>query len=324
MRFAIVAIMTLFLAGIIFAQDASEGAQDAPKSPFTFSGAVNLGSDVLLTGAPDLAGSRAPETWTRLGFQPDFGFGKIGLGLDLTIHFMLYPDQGTSFEPYPGDWVPGYRSNGRTFLDVYLPKILYVRYGKKGEDPFFAKLGSINNLSLGDGFIMSNYSNMHFMPEKRVFGLDLGLDGSLFNFPYVGVELLTGNVARFDVIGSRLYARPLVDTGIPILKDAQVGATVVADTNPYLYADTTMTASASADTIAAYGADIAVPLVAGKDFPLTAFTDLAADPNKSIGWMIGGEGRLKGGQRGEVLLKQLSGAGEQAGNGVEGHGNLLR
>jgi len=111
MRFAIVAIMTLFLAGIIFAQDAGEGAQDAPKSPFTFSGAVNLGSDVLLTGAPDLAGSRAPETWTRLGFQPDFGFGKIGLGLDLTIHFMLYPDQGTSFEPYPGDWVPGYRSN---------------------------------------------------------------------------------------------------------------------------------------------------------------------------------------------------------------------
>ena len=126
MRFATVTIIMLFLAGTIMAQDAGDTAQEKPKSSFTFSGGVDLGSDVLLTGAPDLKGSRTPQTWTRLGFQPDFGFGKIGLGLDLTIHFMLYPDQDTSFKPYPGDWVPNYRGNGRSFFDVYLPKILYV------------------------------------------------------------------------------------------------------------------------------------------------------------------------------------------------------
>jgi hypothetical protein len=142
MRFAIAALMTLFLVGTIVAQDAPS-AQDAtqptassdattpadqtpppaeapaaapaaeapatttppttetpaaaaapapaaaqPKSSFVFAGGVNLGSDVLLTGP-----NGGPETWTRLGFQPDLSFGKIGVGFDLTIHFMLYPDR---------------------------------------------------------------------------------------------------------------------------------------------------------------------------------------------------------------------------------------
>jgi hypothetical protein len=301
MRFAIAAMMTLFLIGAIFAQDATqpaapETAADAgslptpetPKSSFAFSGGVSLGSDVLLTGT-DALGNSIPETWTRIDFMPDFAFGKIGVGLDLTLHFMLYPDPNTAFKPYAGDWVPG---NGKSFFDIYLPKLLYIRYGLKGEDPFFAKLGSINDLSLGDGFIMSNYSNMLFMPEQRIFGLDIGVDGSLFNFPYAGIEAVMGNLARFDVVGSRLYARPLVGTEIPILKNMQVGATVVADTNPYLYADTTKTAFASASAVAAYGADIAVPILGGKAFPLTAFTDLAFDPNESAGWMVGLAGRL--------------------------------
>jgi hypothetical protein len=317
MRFAIAAMMTLFLIGTIFAQDASVASPDAtqpaandttaastpqppqetatpapdatlapPPAPapssFTFRAGATLGSDVLLTGA-----NATPENWTRFGFQPDFAFGKIGIGFDLTIHFMLYPNKDTAFKVYPGDWVWNYDGDGKSFLDVYLPKILYVRYGQKGEDPFFAKLGSVNDLSLGDGFIMSNYSNMHFLPAQRVFGLDLGVDGSLVKFPYVGFEALTGNVARFDVVGGRVYVRPLIDTTIPILKSMQVGATLVADTDPGLY-DATL----SAAPVAAYGADIAVPLVDGKEFPLTAFTDLAFDPNKSMGWMIGADGRL--------------------------------
>jgi hypothetical protein len=299
MRFAIAAILSLFCIGTVFAQDAGGGTQDAtqpaateaaaaPKSSFAFSGGVTLGSDVLLTGALDSAGHVTPETWTRLAFQPDLSFGKIGLGFDLTVHFMLYRDASTALELYPGDWVPNYNGNGKSFLDVYLPKFLYIRYGLKGEDPFFAKLGSINDLSLGDGFVMSNYSNMRFMPEQRLFGLDLGVDGALFNFPYVGLEAITGNLARFDVVGGRLFVRPLVGTEIPILKNMQIGATAVADTDPSLYAETATPSS----TVAAYGADIAVPILAGKVFPLTAFTDVAVDPNASAGWMIGVAGRL--------------------------------
>ena len=301
MRIAIAAMMTLLFVGMIFAQDAASDSGDAPQaaeqaaaadqaapSTFAFKGGIAIGSDVLLTGPDDTNGNPTSQTWTLLGFQPDFSYGKIGIGLDLSFHFMLYPDQGTDFKLYQGDWVPDYHHNGKSFLDVYLPKILYIRYGLKGEDPIFAKLGSINDLSLGNGFIMSNYSNMLFMPEQRIFGLDVGVDGAVFGFPYVGVEALTGNLARLDVVGARIYARPLIGTAIPILKNMQTGLTVVADNNPALYADTVAKSSA----IAVYGGDIMVPLINSKSFPLAAFTDVAIDPNHTAGWMLGFGGRL--------------------------------
>ena len=290
MRFAIAALISLLLVATISAQDSTQTQAPAFGSPFTFQGGVNLGSDVLIQD-----GGTTPKTWTRFAFQPDLGFGKIGVGIDLSLHFNLYETADTPFTVYPGDWVRNYQNNGKSLLDVYLPKILYVRYGLKGQDPFFVKLGSINDLSLGNGFIMSDYSNMRFMPQQRIFGLDLGVDGTLFEFPYVGLEVLTGNLARLDVVGTRVYARPLIDTSIPILKNAIVGATVVADSSPYLYyvAGTPPATGQAADkAIAAYGADIVVPILDGKLFPLTAFTDFAVDPNTSLGWMLGFGGRL--------------------------------
>jgi len=332
MRFAIAALISLFLVASIFGQDAqsaqdtqsatdstqatadsapaTDGTQPAPDatqpapeaaqaapdqtqaqepakaasgSAFSFQGGINLGSDVFLTGP-----ANGPETWTRVGFQPDLSFGKIGFGIDLSFHFQLYQTSSDAFTLYPGDWVPNYQGNGKTIFDVYLPKILYVRYGLKGQDPLFVKLGSIDDLSLGNGFIISNYSNMHFLPQQRIFGLDLGIDGSLFGFPMVGFEALTGNLARFDVVGGRVFVRPLIQTSIPLLKNMQVGATVVADTNPDLYVNST------ASAVAAYGADAMVPLIESPVFPLAAFTDIAFDPNNSTGWMIGVGGRALG------------------------------
>ncbi len=276
MRKLITLLLCLVMFCALYAADS--------ESAFTFKGGINLGSDVF----PNEAGD--PETWTRLGFQPDLGFGKIGIGLDLTLHFKLYPTPDTPLEIYDGDWVP---KNGKSVLDVYLPKILYLRYGLKGEDPFFVKLGSISDFSLGNGFIMSDYSNMHFMPEQRIFGLDIGLDGQLLKFPYVGLELLTGNLARFDVFGGRVFARPLIGTELPIIKDAQVGITAVVDTTPYEKGGMTIKAG-SADPVAVYGADVTVPILASKVFSLAAFTELAFEPNDSMGWMLGFGGKLIG------------------------------
>jgi hypothetical protein len=277
MRILLAVLLAMAMIGAAF-------GDDTPSKPFSFSGGINLGSDVF----PDSAGE--PETWTRLGFQPDFGIGKIGIGLDLTFHFKLYPTPDEALELYDGDWVP---HGDKGLLDIYLPKILYVRYGLKGEDPFFAKLGSISDLTLGNGFIMSDYSNMHFMPEQRIFGLDLGVDGSLFKFPYVGIEVLTGNLARFDVSGARIFARPLAGTDLPILKDAQAGITIAADRTPYQKGGTVLKAG-NANPIAVFGGDITVPILGGKAFPLAAFTELAFEPNSSFGAMVGLGGRLLG------------------------------
>jgi hypothetical protein len=292
MRFAIATALALLSIGVAYAQ--SEASSLAPESSapppasaspsaFSFTGGMALGSDLILSG-----NNGSPETWTKLAFQPDLAFGKIGIGFDLTLHFMLYPDKDTAIKVYPGDWVPD-PDKGKTFLDVYLPKILYLRYGLKGSDPFFAKLGSISDFSLGDGFIISDYSNMHFLPERRISGLDIGLDGAVFNFPYLGLEAIAGNLARFDVLGGRLFARPLAGTSIPLLKNMEVGVTTVVDTDPYLYVN-----SGAVPSVLASGVDIMAPLIGGKDFPLSVFTDFAIDPNTSLGWMAGLSGRLLG------------------------------
>jgi len=247
----------------------------------TFQAGISLGTDVLI----GLDGE--PDTWNSLGFQPDLALGPFGVGLDLTLRFKLMPSVNTAIELYPGDWLPE-EGSGKTYLDLYLPKIMYVRYGLRG-DPLFVKLGSIDDLTLGNGFIVGEYANTRFLPSQRVFGLDVGIDGALFKFPYVGIELLTGNLARFDVFGGRLFARPLVGTEIPVFKDLQVGASIAMDRGV-----AGLGSAETFDQVAVYGADVFLPILGGQVFPLAAFAEVAFEPNGSSGAMIGAGGRLIG------------------------------
>jgi len=244
-----------------------------------FQAGISLGTNVLINAAGE------SETWNSLGFQPDLALGPFGIGFDLTVRFKLMPDSDTALEIYQGDWVPDYDDSDKGILDLYLPKIMYVRYGYRG-DPLFAKLGSIDDLTLGNGFIVGEYSNTRFLPSQRIFGLDIGLDGALFKFPYVGIELLTGNLARFDVFGGRIFARPLVNTEIPVLKNLQVGATLAVDTG------VAGLVTEAFDPVTVYGTDLFLPLITSKAFPLATFAELAFEPNSSTGFMIGAGGRL--------------------------------
>jgi hypothetical protein len=269
-KIIVVLIAISMLIPSVFAED-EEG--------FNFQAGISLGTDVLIDSAGDT------ETWNSLGFQPDISFGPFGIGFDFTVHYHLMPDASTTLEVFPGDWVPDYDNSGRNFFDLYLPKIMYVRYGHRG-DPLYVKLGSIEDLTLGNGFIVGEYANTRFLPGKRLFGLDIGVDGKLFDFPFVGVELLTGNLARFDVLGGRFFVRPLVTTGLPILENLQVGATIAVDRDPGLYTETDL------EPVAVYGADLFLPILTGKAFPLAAFSELAFEPKGRSGFMIGAGGRL--------------------------------
>lgn len=262
-------------------------AQEEADSAFHFAAGINLGTDAI----PDSSGTA--ESWTKLGFQPDFSFGKFGIGLDLTLRFQIYPSAGQALLVYGGDWIPDYEGNGKTFLDIYLPKLMYIRYGHRG-DPLYAKLGSIEDFTLGDGFIMGEYANTRFLPEQRVFGLSLDIDGALFQFPYVGAQMMVGNLARFDVVGARVFVRPLVATGIPVMENMQVGFSAVADFDAYLWKNIQEHTSTDVSPLGVYGVDVMVPILGGKAFPLAAFTDFVIEPGNRWGTMIGAGGRLFG------------------------------
>jgi len=261
-------------------------AQENVGTGFDFS--AGLGTDLL----PDPNDPTTLESWSKLALQPEFSVGKFGIGLDLMLRFKL--GTGTSaFEVYEPDWIP---QNGQTIFDVYLPKILYIRYGMQWEDPFYVKLGSISDFTLGNGLIVDNYSNMRFLPQRRIFGMQLGVDGSLFGVPYVGVEALTGNVTQFDVIGGRVYIKPLAFMEKSLLGRLQLGAIGVYDRDPYLYVDDAMYtirySTQPSEPIYVLGADITLPVIQSGVFSLTTFAEGAREMNSSMGAMAGVRGRV--------------------------------
>lgn len=260
----------IVLASPLAAQEESDG--------FQFGFSLGIGTATFQEGSDTV-------TYQKLVLSPDFAFGKFGIGLDLTLNFTFTgPPSGSDFYVRREDWVP---SGDDEFLDVYLPKFKYIRWGQKG-DPLYAKLGTIEDMTLGDGFIMLGYSNSLFLPERRIFGLNLDVDGSLFGVPIVGFESVLGNLARFDVMAIRPYVRPLAGTAVPILQNLQVGATLAADTNPGLYK------GVSADPILVYGVDLQLPLLATPAVKLATFADLASVDSRSLGGMVGFGGRLVG------------------------------
>ena len=297
MKLRKVTLCTLFICALTIAAAAEDGG-------FDFGLGITLGAQSFpnpaFTGSTD-----EPEsiTYQSVGLTPDLAIGNFGLGLDLTLNYRFTGGDGNSFEVRAQDWVPDANT---TFLELYLPKLRYVRWGMKG-DPLFVMLGSIENGTLGNGFIMGNYSNTQFLPERRIFGMSLDLDGSLFNFPYVGLETFTGNLAAFDVFGGRLYARPLVGTSIPIVRNLQIGATAVIDRDPFYFAEkdlgdnadliipTLLPAGVTRDeaSVLVYGADFRLPILDSSVISLAGFGDFVMEQS-NMGGMLGAGGRLFG------------------------------
>ena len=281
-RLALILLLSGLLAGIAFAQ---EGGSSRGVKP-TFG--LSLGIGVQTFNEP--GGS---ITYQSLSLSPDLAFGKFGIGLAVTLNYR-FTGAANSFEVRLADWWPQAPDlvGFQTVAAIYLPKITYLRWGVKG-DPLFVKLGSIDDATLGNGFIVGNYANTLFLPGDRHFGLNFDMDGSLFGFPYMGLETMAGNLAQFDVIGGRLYVRPLVGTKIPILKNIEFGGTVAADREPDLYYATTQTAA----PVVAFGGDVRLPVISIKNvFSLVTFGDVASTPKgaseRAWGGMVGLGGRF--------------------------------
>lgn len=228
----------------------------------------------------------ADGTWQSLSLTPDLALGKFGIGLDVKLNYRFTGGtEGNEFEIRAADWVP---EDFQDFLDIYLPKIMYVRWDEKGA-PLYVKLGSIDDGTLGNGFIMGGYANTLFVPDDRHFGLAFDLDGALLRFPYVGLETFAGDLAELDVLGARLFVRPLIWLGVPIIRDLQVGATYATDLKPYLYdhpGDDTKR------SVAVYGVDARLPILTSKALSLAAFGDVATIEGTSYGGMLGVGGRI--------------------------------
>ncbi|MDR3200212.1 MAG: hypothetical protein LBT68_02025 [Spirochaetales bacterium] len=277
----------------VFAQD-----EKADISFFSFDLGLGLGVHGFFN-EEYVPGAAEPETlaYQYVGLQPAFKFGKLDLAVDLNVHFRFNGgDEKDEFEVRKEDWK---FDGSREFFDLYLPKIRHIRYGTKGE-PFAMNLGDIDGITLGNGFIVSSYTNTLFQPENRVLGAVFNIDGSIVDIPYFGIDFFTGNAARFDLNAGRIYIHPLAGFEKSILKDLEVGGTIAVDRDPCyfveryaMYDPALLAFSGDGNVVSIYGLDFNLPLVRHRLFTFTLFGDSASQNNR-YGLMGGIKGRIGG------------------------------
>ena len=224
------------------------------------------------------------HAYQRLTLLPHFGIGPLALGLDLDFHFRILDEGG--IELRRADWVPAAAERG--FLDLYLSKIAYLHWAVPGA-PLHLQFGSIEDVTFGNGFLVEHYANTLFLARQRVFGLNLNLDGALVGVPFLGSQLLVGNLATFDLVGGRVYARPFSSFDSLILQQIQTGLVYVSDRE----------AGEPAARVAGYGVDLRVPVIYSGAVALTFHADaaqlnrfVAADERAPAGGALGLDGQV--------------------------------
>lgn len=295
-------------AAASWAQDATGAGAGRAATQAAGAGAQQGGEPAdLALGASLVLGIEQTDddgaTWQAATLAPELTFGRFSLGLALKLRFRFDggPD-GNRWEIRERDWRPDPSVPGRSFLDLYLPIIRYARYGVEGE-PVVVRLGSYDSATLGSGFVLGGYANTALLPASRLFGADLDVDGAAFNFPILGLEGVVSHAPAADLLGARLWARPLWSLGLPLVSSIQVGATAAADFSPFRYQPESAGADAGRRVnVSAIAADVVAPVVADPSFAAAVHGDVAllgssdAD-GRSLGTALGVRGSAVGAVR---------------------------
>jgi hypothetical protein len=148
------------------------------------------------------------QIYNQIGLRPEFSAGKFGIALDITI----YIDKKGNIR----------KDNWDSFDDV-IEKIYYVRYGRKG-DPFYAKVGAIDNYRLGYGLLMNHYCNTIQYPTVIRTGLETG-----FQANKVGLDLMLNDFKELGRPGG-LFAGRLF---YKVIGNLEIGASAIYDRNQF-------------------------------------------------------------------------------------------
>jgi len=217
------------------------------------------------------------ETWAKAVIQPTFQIGKLKAGLYLPIIYRndLF-DPSDWYHPAGNDeWSFGvdigwnedhwFDALSDAASDIAL-KIKFLEYGQPLVDPFFVKVGNLDSFTVGHGLIMRNYANDADFPSVRHIGLNFGLD-----FGEWGFEALTNDITDNQIVGGRLYLRPIAGSKVA------VGFSGVADLFPASILNTEADPDAAADfgdpIFIGTGLDLDVPIVSNDLMSIRFFVD---------------------------------------------------
>jgi hypothetical protein len=276
-----------------YEQEQALAAQQPPQSPSPPPPAPAQGSfmDGVFAALHNILGFEVGtimidgQAYGMAALEPTFTTGALKMALYLPVIYqsnML--DTGDWYHPGGNDeWSFGTDQGGnpsRVAADItrdLLLKLKYVEYGRQ-RDPFFFKVGNLDDITIGHGLVMRNFANDADFPSVRRVGANLGVDFGSGGFEVMvndaAPTIVGGTVYPPDIIGARLFARP-----IPGFRGA-LGFSAIADLNPALdYFDpvngVTGPAAAGNPVFFTPGADLDLPFVESESFGLVFFTDAA-------------------------------------------------
>jgi hypothetical protein len=229
------------------------------------------------------------QTYAKLVFQPQVNLGRLKASLYLPFIYqrdLFDPDDwykpkgnnewnfgfGEEF-----DWREEPIEAGRDFLTDLALKFRSVEFGEQ-RDPFYIKVGNLNNMVLGHGLLVNNYANDIDFPAVRRIGLNGG-----FTLGRFGLEYLINDLSEPEIYGLRPFMKPfgadsrmaLGITGVMDvdpsgdLPDNPGGANGSADT-----AELFQTTKEAGPVLAHAAADVDLGIIERDMFSIVAFSDI--------------------------------------------------
>ena len=277
-------LITLFLIGLggtlLFGQTADEIHREREENKLKFDMGITIG----LSSYEDIDGVR--DGYQKLGFYPQFSRGLWRFGFDFTLEF----DGNFNLRDLNNDGKP---DNWTTWYDWFY-KLQYVEYAAKG-DPVYGLLGEFDSHGVGHGMLVRDFNNNLFYPYILQRGLLFDFDAGAVNFPYVGVESIVNDVLDWDVLGARLFVRPLAGISSPLFSQFELGGTVVADLDPQQEYTTRDVGppedNPSSNTVTTFGFDAGLPLIQTEDMEFMTYVDWGIISGRGQGISAGADFR---------------------------------
>jgi hypothetical protein len=152
------------------------------------------------------------KIWNQIALRPSLPFGKLSISFDI----VLYIDQDGNIHDDEWDF-----SSGEKVKNTLIDKVYYVRYGNKWQKNYF-QIGALNNVTMGYGILLNNYTNTLLYPQVRKVGME-------FKSQAFGVNTygFTNDFKEnFGLTGIRVSA--------PISNSFTLGISWAGDRNQYL------------------------------------------------------------------------------------------
>jgi len=146
------------------------------------------------------------ETWAKVVAQPVFTGSKLKTGLYLPVIYKSnLMDPSDWYKPEGNDeWSFGTDQDGwdQILLDMnrdFWLKIRFMEYGDPLWDPFYLHVGNLNNMTIGHGSLIKDYTNNINFPSQRKTGINTGVTlGGL------KIEALVDDTSETSLAGARI------------------------------------------------------------------------------------------------------------------------